>query len=88
MLTKDTKEQIIEDFKTHAGDTVSPEVQIAILSEQINELTEHLKKNKKDIHSRRGLIKMVAKRRILLQYLQKQDEKRYAKLIKDLWLKK
>jgi small subunit ribosomal protein S15 len=88
MLTKDTKEQIIEDFKTHAGDTGSPEVQIAILSEQINELTEHLKKNKKDIHSRRGLIKMVAKRRILLQYLQKQDEKRYAKLIKDLGLKK
>ena len=88
MLTKDTKEQIIEDFKTHAGDTGSPDVQIAILSEQINELTEHLKKNKKDIHSRRGLIKMVAKRRILLQYLQKQDEKRYAKLIKDLGLKK
>lgn len=88
MLTKDTKTKIINDFKAHDTDTGSPEVQVAMLSEQIEQLTEHLKEHKKDIHSRRGLIKMVAKRRTLLQYLDKNDNKRYAKIIKDLGLKK
>ena len=88
MLTKDKKQKVIAEFKAGDTDTGSPEVQIAILSEQINELTAHLKEHKKDIHSRRGLIKMVAKRRTLLQYLQKKNEKRYKKLIKDLGLKK
>lgn len=88
MLTKDTKQKIIKGFQTGDEDTGSPEVQVAMLSEQINQLTEHLKTHKKDVHSRRGLIKMVAKRRTLLQYLEKQDEKRYKKLIKDLGLKK
>lgn len=88
MLTKDKKEKIIDTFKASKDDTGSPEVQIAILSEQINELTGHLKEHKKDIHSRRGLIKMVAKRRTLLQYLHKKDEKRYKKIIKELGLKK
>lgn len=88
MLTKDTKQKVIAKFKADDTDTGSPEVQIAILSEQINELTAHLKEHKKDIHSRRGLIKMVAKRRTLLQYLQKKNEKRYKKLIKELGLKK
>ncbi|MBP6925683.1 MAG: 30S ribosomal protein S15 [Candidatus Pacebacteria bacterium] len=88
MLTKETKQQIIDDFKAGAVDTGSPEIQIALLSERINELTGHLKEHKKDIHSRRGLIKMVAKRRTLLQYLQKKSEKRYKKIITELGLKK
>lgn len=88
MLTKDTKQKIVVDFKTSDTDTGSPEVQIALLTEQINQLTGHLQEHKKDIHSRRGLIKMVAKRRTLLNYMQKKDEKRYQKTLKDLGLKK
>lgn len=88
MLTKDKKTKIIADFKTGDTDTGSPEVQIALLTEQINELAAHLKEHKKDIHSRRGLIKMVARRRTLLQYLHKKNETKYAKLIKELGLKK
>lgn len=88
MLTKDKKTKIIDGFKAGDNDTGSPEVQVALLTEQINELTAHLKEHKKDIHSRRGLIKMVAKRRTLLQYLQKKSDKRYKKVIKDLGLKK
>lgn len=88
MLTKEAKEQIIEKFKREEGDTGSPEVQIALLTEQINELTEHLKDHKKDIHSRRGLIKMVSERRSHLQYLRRKDEERYKKILKELDLKK
>lgn len=83
-LAKDTKKEIIEKFKREKGDTGSPEVQIALLSFQVNKLVEHLKIHKKDVHSRRGLLSMVAKRRRLLTYLQKKDEKRYLDLIKIL----
>lgn len=88
MLTKDTKQKIVNEFKVKDSDTGSPEVQVALLTQQINELTEHLKVHKKDIHSRRGLIKMVARRRTILQYLEKKDEKRYKKVVKELGLKK
>ena len=79
MLDKKKKDRIIEKFKTHKSDTGSPEVQIAILSSEIKELTEHLKIHNKDFSSRRGLIRKVAQRRRLLQYLQREDEKRYEK---------
>lgn len=84
----DDKQKIIEMFAQTKGDTGSPEVQTALLTHKINKLVEHLEVNKKDNHSRRGLLKMIAKRRRILNYLQKLDEKRYKKLIKDLGLSK
>ncbi|MFC1625848.1 30S ribosomal protein S15 [Patescibacteria group bacterium] len=80
-LAKEEKVGIIKKFAREKGDTGSPEVQIALLSAQITKLSEHLKEHKKDVHSRRGLLSMVAKRRRLLSYLQKKDEERYKKLI-------
>ena len=82
------KNKIIEKFAQRKGDTGSPEVQIALLSHKIIKLTEHLEVNKKDNHSRRGLLKVIAKRRRILNYLQRLDEKRYKKLIKEIGLKK
>lgn len=82
------KQEIIEKFAQRKGDTGSPEVQVALLSYRIDKLANHLEQNKKDNHSRRGLLKMVAKRRRILNYLQKLDEKRYKKLIEQLGLKK
>jgi len=87
-LKKIDKKELIKKFAREKGDTGSPEVQIALLSAQIDKLSGHLKEHKKDIHSRRGLLSMVAKRRRLLTYLQKQDEGRYKDLIKVLGLKK
>lgn len=87
-MQKDLKQQIIDTHKTHEGDTGSPEVQVAILTERINHLNEHLKINKKDHHSRRGLLKMVGQRRGLLNYLQKKDIERYRALIEKLNLRK
>lgn len=87
-LTVDRKKELITNYATHSGDTGSPEVQVALLSEKINLLTEHLKAHKKDHSSRRGLLKMVGKRRRLLDYLTNVDPKRYEKLIKDLGLRK
>lgn len=84
---EDRKQSIIKKFKIHTEDTGSPEVQIAIFSEKIEELASHLKKNKKDHHSRRGLLGMVSKRKRLLSYLKKQDEKRYQTLTKKLGIK-
>ncbi|MCX7955862.1 MAG: 30S ribosomal protein S15 [Patescibacteria group bacterium] len=84
----DNKQKIIEMFAQNKGDTGSPEVQIALLSYKIQKLVEHLEENKKDNHSRRGLLKVIAKRRRILNYLQKLDEKRYKRLIKELDLKK
>ena len=88
MMTKDEKQAIIEAYKTHEGDTGSPEVQIAILTYRINTLTEHLKANAKDHHSRRGLLKMVGHRRNLLGYLQKVDITRYRAIIEKLGIRK
>jgi len=88
MLAKKDKDKIIEKFKTHKSDTGSSEVQIAILTEEIKQLTKHLKGHKKDFSSRRGLLKKVGLRRRLLRYLQKDNEKSYEKLIKELKLKK
>lgn len=82
------KQKIIEEFAQKKGDTGSPEVQVALLSQKIQRLSEHLGINKKDNHSRRGLLKVIAKRRRILNYLQKLDEKRYKVLIKKLKLKK
>lgn len=86
-LTHKQKEKVTKDVKRHDKDTGSPEYQIAMFTEKIKKLTSHLKKNKKDFHSRRGLLKMVAKRRKLLAYLEKTNEKTYKKLIKELGLK-
>ncbi len=83
-----TKQEIIERFKLHEGDTGSPEVQIALLTERINHLNEHLKANKKDHHSRRGLLKMVGKRRGLLNYLKEKDIERYRAVVAALNLRK
>ena len=88
MMLKDQKTSIIEANRTHETDTGSPEVQIAILTERINVLTEHMRMNPQDKHSNRGLLKMVGKRRNLLAYLQKKDIERYRKLIADLGLRK
>jgi small subunit ribosomal protein S15 len=88
MLSKDRKTEIIDRFKKHDVDTGSPEVQIGILTERINVLTEHLKTHNKDHHSRRGLLKMVGHRRRLLGYLQKQDVERYRTVVKDLGLRR
>lgn len=87
-MDKTIKTEIIEKYKTHEGDTGSPEVQVAILTERINHLNEHLKINKKDHHSRRGLLKMVGKRRGLLNYLKSKDIERYRTLIASLNLRK
>jgi small subunit ribosomal protein S15 len=86
-LTHKQKEKVTKDVKRHEKDTGSPEYQVAMFTERINKLTSHLKKNKKDFHSRRGLLKMVAKRRKLLAYLEKTNEKAYKKIIKELGLK-
>ena len=87
-LTKDRKTELIGSYKTHEGDTGSPEVQVAILSERINYLTEHFKSHAKDHHSRRGLLMLVGKRRRLLDYLKTKDVQRYADLIKRLNIRK
>ena len=87
MLTKENKGQIVRDFETHEGDTGSPEVQVAILTKRINDLTEHLKTHKKDHSSRRGLLKMVGTRRKLLRYLKNKDFNRYKTLIERLGLR-
>ena len=87
-LSKERKSQIMEQFKTHDGDTGSPEVQVAILTEQINELSRHLQQHKKDHHSRRGLYKMIGQRRGLLNYLEKKDVERYRSLIEKLGLRR
>lgn len=87
-MLKEEKQQIIEANKTHDGDTGSPEVQIALLTKRINDLTEHLKVHQKDHHSRRGLLKMVGHRRNLLAYLQKVDIERYRAIIKKLGIRK
>ncbi len=88
MITKEEKQKIIEEYKTHDNDTGSPEVQIAILTHRISTLTEHLKVNKKDHHSRRGLHKMVGQRRNLLGYLQKNDIERYRSIVERLGLRR
>jgi small subunit ribosomal protein S15 len=88
MLTKQEKEKIIDEFETHQSDTGSPEVQIAILTRRINDLTEHLKTHKKDHASRRGLLKMVGTRSALLKYVSKKDVKRYQDIISRLGLRK
>ena len=87
-MMKDEKQTIIEANKVHEKDTGSPEVQIAILTSRIQNLTEHLKKNDKDHHSRRGLLKMVGHRRKLLAYLQKKDIERYRAIIEKLGIRK
>jgi len=88
MISKEAKAGIIEKYKRDEKDTGSPEVQIALLTERINELTEHLKVHKKDNHSRRGLLKMVGKRRNLLNYLAKKDINRYREIVEKLGLRK
>jgi small subunit ribosomal protein S15 len=87
-LSTDQKQIIIEDFKQHATDTGSPEVQVALLTKRINELTEHFKVHTKDYHSRRGLMVMVGQRRRLLDYLRKKDKVRYGTLIERLGLRR
>ena len=86
MISKESKAEIIAKYKRDEKDTGSPEVQIALLTERINELTEHLKVHKKDNHSRRGLLKMVGKRRNLLNYLAKKDINRYREIVAKLGL--
>ena len=88
MITKEKKTTLISEYKTHEKDTGSPEVQISLLTQRINEITEHLKKHKKDFTTRRGLLKLVARRNSLLKYLQKNDLKRYKELISRLGLRK
>ena len=87
-LTKDKKTNVIDAYRTHDKDTGSPEVQVALLSERINYLTEHFKAHAKDHHSRRGLLKLVGQRRRLLDYLKSKDSDRYAELIKRLGIRK
>ena len=88
IMTKERKQEIISTYKRDENDTGSPEVQIALLTERISELTEHLKVHKKDNHSRRGLLKMIGKRRNLLSYLAKKDVNRYREIVKKLNLRK
>ena len=88
MISKEKKQAIMAEYARTPGDTGSPEVQIAILTERIHELTEHLKVNKKDHHSRRGMLKMIGQRRNLLAYLQKKDLEGYRALIEKLGLRK
>jgi small subunit ribosomal protein S15 len=87
-LAKEAKEQILTDFRTHEADTGSPEVQVALLSKRINDLTEHFKTHKKDNHSRRGLLKMVSQRRSLLDYLKRIDIERYHTVVGRLGLRR
>ncbi|RUM59358.1 MAG: 30S ribosomal protein S15 [Persephonella sp.] len=86
-ITPEKKKEIVQKWARHEGDTGSPEVQIAILTERIKNLTEHIKRNKKDLHSRRGLIGMVNKRRKLLKYLKRKNPERYQQVIKELNLR-
>lgn len=88
MLSKEEKSKIIKDNKIHASDTGSPEVQIAIMTNRINYLSEHFESHKKDFHSRTGLMRLVGQRKRLLEYLKKEDPTRYEKLIKKLKLRK
>lgn len=88
MISKEKKQEIITEYGRTPSDTGSPEVQVALLTQRINELTEHLKENKKDHHSRRGLLKMVGQRRGLLEYLKRSDIEEYRKLIERLGLRK
>ena len=88
MISKEEKQQVLAQYKRHEGDTGSPEVQIAILTNRINSLTEHLKKNPHDHHSRRGLLQMVGKRRNLLSYLTQIDIERYRAIIAQLGIRK
>lgn len=88
MMLPEQKTAIMQQYATHEGDTGSPEVQIAVLTHRINDLTEHLKVHKKDHHSRRGLLKMVGHRRNLLSYLQKKDIMRYRAIVEKLGLRK
>ena len=87
-ITKIERQEIIQKYATHPGDTGSPEVQVAILTADINRLNDHLKEHKHDYHSRRGLLKMVGKRRNLLKYLSKKDINRYGALIASLGLRR
>ena len=87
-LAKETKEKIVTDYRTHDADTGSPQVQVALLSQRINELTEHFKTHKKDNHSRRGLLKMVSQRRSLLDYLKRKDIERYHEVVSRLGLRR
>lgn len=88
MLDQKEKKKVIEKYRTHATDSGSPEVQVALLSEEIHRLLSHLKKHAKDLHSKRGLLTMVAKRRTLLAHLKRENEKRYNSLVKKVGLKK
>jgi len=87
-LNPEAKKAIMAEFKLHDSDTGSPEVQVALLTQRIKDITEHLKIHKKDFHSRRGLLKLIGQRRRLLDYIQRKDIKRYRKLIKELGLRK
>ena len=87
-MLKEEKTAIIQEYAMHEGDTGSPEVQIAVLTKRINDLTEHFKANKNDHHSRRGLLKMVGRRRNMLNYLKKKDINRYRAIIEKLGLRK
>lgn len=87
-MLKEEKQQIITEYAQHEGDTGSPEVQIALLTKRINDLTDHLKIHKKDHHSRRGLLKMVGQRRNLLNYVMKNDIERYRSIIQKLGIRK
>jgi len=88
MLTPEEKEKIIKKYQLHKADTGSAEVQIALLTEDIKKVLEHLKKHPKDLHSRRGLLKMVIKRKRLLKYLEKESKRRYNSILKKIGLKK
>lgn len=88
MITRDKKDAIVAEYKRHEGDTGSPEVQVALLTERITQLTEHLRAHAKDHASRRGLLKMVGKRSRLLRYLTQQDRQRYQTIINKLGLRK
>jgi small subunit ribosomal protein S15 len=87
-LHRERKVELIQQFRTHDTDTGSPEVQVALLSDRIRDLTEHFKQHKKDFHSRRGLLKLVGQRRRLLNYLKKNSVERYQKVIQELGLRK
>ena len=87
-VTQEKKQQIIEEYRTHEADTGSPEVQIAILTQNIINLTDHLREHKKDHHSRQGLLKLVGQRRSLLDYLRKKDINKYRALIQELGIRK
>ena len=88
MATLDEKREVVKKFRVHESDTGSPEVQVALLTKKIDELTEHLKEHKKDHHTRRGLLMKVGQRRRLLDYLKKEDVERYRALIKELGLRR